>query len=70
MRTISTLESNVLIATVDDADEQLAAEVIAAPLDDDGRSRWMWVRLANGDLMLGLFPHGGTYDRISQRIRV
>lgn len=28
---------------------------------DDGRSEWLWVRLPNGDLMLGLFPQGETY---------
>ena len=27
----------------------------------DGRSNWVWVRLANGDLILGVFPQGDTY---------
>lgn len=27
----------------------------------DGRSEWLWVRFANGDLMCGFFPHGDTY---------
>ena len=27
----------------------------------DGRSPWMWVRLPNGDLILGVYPQGDTY---------
>ena len=27
----------------------------------DGRSEWVWVRLGNGDLILGVFPQGDTY---------
>jgi hypothetical protein len=27
----------------------------------DGRSQFMWVRLPNGDLILGVFPQGETY---------
>lgn len=27
----------------------------------DGRSEWLWLRLANGDLMLATFPRGETY---------
>ena len=33
----------------------------AEPGADDGRSGWQWLRLANGDLMLGVFPRGETY---------
>lgn len=28
---------------------------------DDGWSPWVWLRLANGDLILGRFPQGDTY---------
>lgn len=28
---------------------------------EDGRSQWLWVRLGNGDLILGVFPQGDTY---------
>jgi hypothetical protein len=37
----------------------------------DGRSPWVWVRLANGDLLLGMFPQGETYmlDRSVERER-
>ena len=27
----------------------------------DGRSEYVWLRLANGDLILGVFPRGDTY---------
>jgi hypothetical protein len=32
--------------------------------DDDGRSNWVWVRLSNGDLILGVFPQGDTYCEV------
>ena len=31
---------------------------------DDGRSNWMWIRLQNGDLILGVYPQGGTYKAL------
>lgn len=43
--------SNESVATVLSADEN----------SEDGRSGWMWVRLANGDLILGVYPQGSTY---------
>lgn len=30
--------------------------------DPDGRSNWMWLRLPNGDLILGVYPQGDTYE--------
>jgi hypothetical protein len=33
--------------------------------DPDGRSPWVWLRLANGDLVLGTFPRGDTYEYVS-----
>jgi hypothetical protein len=36
--------------------------VLAADEDSpDGRSPYVWVRLPNGDLVLGVFPQGDTY---------
>lgn len=32
----------------------------------DGRSPWMWLRLPNGDLFLGVFPQGDTYWAVEQ----
>jgi hypothetical protein len=50
--TITPENSPLVIAHVTPADPGLAAEVLAADVDDrDGRSGWMWVRLANGDLI-------------------
>ena len=33
---------------------------------EDGRSEWLWCRFANGDLMLGLFPRGETYELVER----
>lgn len=33
----------------------------ATERDPDGRSEYCWLRLPNGDLMLGVFPCGDTY---------
>jgi hypothetical protein len=33
--------------------------------DPDGRSEWVWLRLANGDLALATFPAGDTYEYVS-----
>lgn len=29
--------------------------------DPEGRSQWLWCRLPNGDVLLGVFPQGDTY---------
>lgn len=51
-----------LIAQVFPANEESAIDaVIAEPDDSDGWSEWVWMRLANGDLILGRFPKGDTY---------
>lgn len=34
--------------------------------DPDGRSEYCWVRLANGDLILGVFPCGDTYFSVEK----
>lgn len=33
----------------------------------DGRSNWVWVRLQNGDLILGVYPQGATYEEMSAK---
>lgn len=44
------------------ASEDAVKTVLDAPTTgDDGRSEWVWVRLPNGDLVLGVFPQGDTY---------
>lgn len=39
--------------------------VLAAPVESktqhDGRSQWLWIRLPDGDLILGVYPQGDTY---------
>lgn len=40
-----------MVKTVLEADEN----------SEDGRSQFMWIRLANGDLILGVYPQGDTY---------
>lgn len=53
------------LVNIHPASRQAAYTVIdASPDDNDGRSDWMWVRLPNGDLILGLFPQGGTYEAV------
>jgi hypothetical protein len=50
------------IATIHPASAESVQQVLAADENDgDGRSQWVWVRLANGDLVLGLYPQGDTY---------
>lgn len=52
------------LATVHPADPAVAEWVLsqsADPLNMDGRSEFMWIRLANGDLILGVYPQGETY---------
>ncbi len=38
--------------------------VLSRPETDDGRSAWTWIRLQNGDLILGVYPCGETYFEI------
>jgi hypothetical protein len=54
------------LAQIWPANEHSAAEAtLQAPYgkaeDHDGWSPWVWVRMANGDLLLGTFPKGETY---------
>ena len=53
------------------ATEADVADVLALDEDsDDGRSDWRWVRLVNGDLMLGVFPQGDGYFAFEKRTPV
>jgi len=62
---------------VTDDDEIIATQFRASPdkaemvirqsdESNDGRSKWSWFVLANGDVILGCFPMGDTFERISQ----
>ena len=48
------------------ASTESVAAVLYAPENDDGRSEWVWLRLASGDLILGLFPKGDTYFAVEE----
>ena len=53
-----------LVATAP-ASQEAVDLVLAAPTDgDDGRSEWLWIRLPNGDLILGVYPQGDTYMEV------
>lgn len=43
--------------------------VLWAPVND-GRSGWTWIRLANGDLILGVYPLGETYESLAMKVDV
>lgn len=59
-----------------DASKEVVEHVFASPINawDDptfpnqGRSPWVWIRLANGDLLLGCFPQADTYMEIEQAV--
>lgn len=51
-----------------DASEEVAAQVLNTPVHDDGRSDFVWMRLSNGDLILGVFPCGETYFDIEESV--
>lgn len=59
-------EKSRVIASVHPASDHSVQTVLAADVDDDGRSPWMWVRLQNGDLILGIYPQGDTYLQLER----
>lgn len=61
-KTMDDNDNNRVLARIHPASEKSVALVLDAdPLSNDGRSNWCWVRLPNGDLVLGVFPQGDTY---------
>lgn len=56
-----------IIGTLINAHPNDVELVINSSLEDHGRSKWCWIRLSNGDLILGTFPQGDMYEEISQR---
>lgn len=52
-----------VIAWVHPAHSSFVKKVLDADQHSpDGRSNWVWVRLPNGDLILGVYPQGDTYE--------
>lgn len=56
-------EPERIIASIHPASKKMVKLVRRADKDNfDGRSNWVWVRLPNGDLILGIYPQGDTYE--------
>lgn len=56
-----------VVAEIKPADEDMVERVLAAEEEGhDGRSNWMWVRLSNGDLILGVYPQGQLYEECAR----
>lgn len=53
---------------VNDFPEDLFREILVTKDsdDDDGRSQVVGIRLPNGDLILGFYPQGDTYEYVTQ----
>lgn len=59
------IEPDRVLAYIHDASKDAVQTVLNAPVETgDGRSDWVWVRLPNGDLILGTFPQGDTYFEV------
>lgn len=56
--------TNPLIAQAFPASREAAEKVLAMPVGDHGRSDYTWLLLANGDLMLGVWPTGDGYFEV------
>ncbi len=55
------------VAWVHPASKKSVQRVLDATTDgNNGRSNWVWVRLPNGDLILGVYPQGETYDAVEK----
>lgn len=60
-------ESDRFLATVTRAEPEAVQMILDAPVETgDGRSGWRWVRFANGDLALAVFPQGDTYFALEE----
>jgi hypothetical protein len=71
LSTIVNKKEDLIIATLIEASDEEAEKLLANDDDNyDGRSPFYWIRLANGDLMLGVFPCGDTYEQISERLEI
>jgi hypothetical protein len=46
--------------------EYVLKQRLATKTYHDGRSRWMWIRLPDGDLVLAIYPQGDTYFKTDQ----
>lgn len=59
------------LASVMPANNKDVLHVLSSPeKTGDGRSEFVWVRLLNGDLLLGVFPQGDTYIEVSDPLDI
>lgn len=62
-------QGSTIIATVTPATDAEIEMVLEAPVwGDDGRSPFQWITLQNGDMILGVFPHGETFEKVRQKV--
>jgi hypothetical protein len=59
-------DGSVLVQYYPATERGIATMLAANPDDEDGRSEWLWIRLANGDLIFGCFPQAGTYFELEE----
>lgn len=43
--------------------------LLSDPASPDGRSAWVWLRLADNALALAVFPRGATYEDVADQAR-
>ena len=56
-----------VIAWAMDASPEAVDYMLTREVDTGhGRSKWFWLRLANGDLALATWPQGDTYEYVSE----
>ncbi len=46
--------------------DYILKQPIETKRQNDGRSKWMWIRLPDGDLVLAIYPQGDTYFSTEQ----
>lgn len=69
-RIFDTEDQKRTIATVHPASQTAVLYVLSQTTKGmDGRSPWVWLRLPNGDLLLGTFPQGDTYFAVEDDAR-
>lgn len=52
------------VVMTDLTDNQALAVLNADEGDDDGRSQWLQIVFPNGDVMVGCFPQGDTFEEL------
>lgn len=69
---LKNFEDDSVVAVLKTADVEHVQFVLSAPVDGDdgGRSEFVWVRLPNGDLILGVFPQAEIYEHLMDEIGV